>query len=173
MRVPCQFRLMTLLVVFAIVALAAGGARVWYETRIAPQRADKAALGAPEMRGVVGRWVGPDSLWRGGGRRANHLWLEEAESFEAAATQLGELTAVESVFVLGRQIVPHAAAFQRDGTDEVIEAFRRHPTLRRIEVDASVSGATLGDRVELHTHDDLEMLKQALPGVKIVWMEVH
>ena len=171
MRVPRQFRLMTLLGAIAVAALAAGGARVWYEVQIAPQRADVAAL-AKEMRGVNARWISAPALW-GDMRRARHLWFDDAEHFDSAALRLGKLTAVESVQVLGRQIMPHAEAFQRDGADEVIEAWRRHPTLRRIEVDASVRGAPLGDRVELYTREDREMLQRALPGVKIVWMEVH
>ena len=78
-----------------------------------------------------------------------------------------------SVQVLGRQIVPHAEAFQRDGSDPVIDAWRRHPTLREVLVDASVRGAPLGDEVDLYDRTDLEVVRSALPGVKVVWMEVH
>jgi hypothetical protein len=83
------------------------------------------------------------------------------------------LTAVKSVQVLGRQIVPHATAFQRGESDGVIEAWRRHPTLREVLVDASVRGSPLGDEVELYDQEDLAVLQSALPGMKIVWMEVH
>ena len=172
MRVPRQFRLMTLLGAIAIAALAAGGARVWYETQIAPQRADAAALGMDAMRGVDVRWISAPALW-GDMRRARHLWFDDAEDFDSAALRLGELTAVESVQVLGRQIVPHAEAFQRDGSDRVIDAWRRHPTLQEVLVDASVRGAPLGDEVELYDRANLEVVRSALPGVKIVWMEVH
>ncbi len=55
----------------------------------------------------------------------------------------------------------------------MIEAWRRHPTLREVLVDASVRGAPLGESVELYDRDDLATLQSALPGVKIVWMEVH
>lgn len=163
----------TLLIASSAAALAAGGARYFYDVEVVPQRADERALAAPEMRRVAKRWVGPAYLWRGGGRRVEHLWFDSVEAFDAAAVRLGELTAVESVFVLARQIMPHAAAAERGERDEVIEAWRRHPTLRRVEVDASVRGAPLGDVAELYDRDDLELLKRALPGVKIVWMEVH
>jgi hypothetical protein len=106
-------------------------------------------------------------------RRWRRMIFGASRLVEAAAEQLGELTAVESVQVLGRQIVPRAAAFQRDGTDGVIEAWRRHPTLREVLVDASVRGAPLGDEVELYDREDLARLQSALPGVRIVWMEVH
>lgn len=173
MRAPRQFRLLTLLAVIAVAALAAGGARVWYETKIAPQRADEAALATAEMRGVVTRRSDAALAWSGGGRRAVHLWFDEAEDFDAAAARLDELTAVESVQVLGRQLMPHAEAFQRDGSDPVIDAWRRHPALREVMVDASVRGAPLGEAVELYDRDDLATLQAALPELKIVWMEVH
>lgn len=162
---------MTLLAVIAFAAFVAGGARVWYEVRISPQRADEASLAGSEMRGVVAR-RSEASAWSGG-RRAVHVWFDEAEDFDAGAVRLGELTAVASVQVLGRQIVPHAEAFQRDGSDPVIDAWRRHPTLREVLVDASVRGAPLGDEVELYDRADLEVVRSALPGVKVVWMEVH
>jgi hypothetical protein len=164
---------MTLMSVSAAAVLAAGGSRVWYEVQIAPQRADEAALASPEMSGVVARRGESASIWRGGGRRAVHLWFDEAADFDAGAPRLDELTAVASVQVLGRQIVPHAEAFRRDGRDEVIDAWRRHPTLQEVLVDASVRGAPLGDRVELYDRDDLATLQEALPDLKIVWMEVH
>lgn len=162
---------MTLLAVIAVAAITAGGARVWYEVRIAPQRADEAALAGPEMRGVVARRSAA-SAWSGG-RRAIHLWFDEAEDFGAGAARLGELTAVASVQVLARQIMPHAEAFRRDGRDVVVDAWRRHPALREVLVDASVRGAPLGEAVELYDRDDLATLQAALPGVEIVWMEVH
>ena len=164
---------MTLLGAIAVAALAAGGARIWYEARIAPQRADEAALASLELRGVVARRSESASVWSGGGRRAVHLWFDEAADFDAGASRLGELTAVASVQVLGRQIVQHAEAFLRDGRADVIDAWRRHPALREVLVDASVRGAPLGERVELYDRDDLATLREALPDVKIVWMEVH
>ena len=173
MRVPRRFRLTTLLVAFMAAALAAGGARIWYEMRIAPQRADEAALASREFRSVTVRWSGAPNEWLNLHRRAVHVWFDESGDFGGAAKRLGELTAVESVQVLGRQIMPHAVAFQRDGADPVIEAWQRHPALRRVGVDASVRGAPLGDRVELYTREDLEMLQRTLPGVKIEWMEVQ
>jgi hypothetical protein len=163
----------TLLIASSAAALAAGGARYFYEVKIASQRADEAVMAAPEMRGVVDLWIGPVSVWRGGGRRACHLWFDEAEDFAAASLQLGELTAVESVQVLGRQLIPHATAFQGGEPDAVIEAWRRHPTLRQVLVDASVRGAPLGEPVRLYTREDLAMLQLALPDLEIVWMEVH
>ena len=83
------------------------------------------------------------------------------------------MTAVESVRVLGRQSVPHAEAFRRDGRDAVIDAWRGPPALRELLVDASVRGAPLGEAVELYDRDDLATLQAALPELKIVWMEVH
>lgn len=165
--------MVTLLVASAVVVLAAGGARVWYDVQIAPQRNDEAALASPEMRGVVDQWSSPDATWRDGGRRVRHLWFDEAEAFDEAALQLGKLTAVESAFVLARQIMPHAATAAGGKRDDVIKAWRSHPTLRRLEVDASVRGAPLGDVVQLYSQEDRAMLKRALPKVEIVWMEVH
>ncbi|WP_428307062.1 hypothetical protein [Lacipirellula sp.] len=173
MHFPRRFRITTLLIASAMIALAAGGARMWYDVQVAPQRADEAALAAPEMRGVVDRWSGPVATWRGGGRRVQHLWFDEAETFDAAAAHLGDLTAVESTFVLARQIMPHAAAAARGERDEVIEAWRRHPALRMVEIDASVRGAPMGGAVELYDQEDRAMLAKALPKVEIVWMEVH
>lgn len=173
MRMPRRFRMTTLLVAFATAALAAGGARLWYEVQIAPQRADEAALASPEFRGVVVRWSGATNEWLNLQRRAVHVWFDDAEGFETAAKRLGAFTAVESVQVLGRQIMPHAEAFERDGSDPVIDAWRRHPALREVMVDASVRGAPLGAAVELYDRDDLATLQSALPELKTVWMEVH
>lgn len=168
-----RFRLRTMLAALAVVAAAGGGARIWYDRLAAPRRADEAALAANDFRGVAARWSGAANGWLGFRRRALHLWFDDAADFDAAAERLGELTAVESVQVLGRQIVPHAAAYQRDGADPVIDVWRRHPTLREVLVDASVRGAPLGESVELYNREDLATLQSALPGVKIVWMEVH
>jgi hypothetical protein len=168
-----RFRLRTMLAVLALVAAAGGGARVCYDRLAAPRRADEAALAANDFRGVTARWSGAANGWLSFRRRAVHLWLDDAAGFEAAAERLGELTAVDSVQVLGRQIVPHAAAFQRGEPDGVIEAWRRHPALREVLVDASVRGAPLVDGVKLYDREDLATLQAALPEVKIVWMEVH
>lgn len=173
MRIPRRFRMATLLVASAVVVAAAGGARVWYDVQIAPQRNDEATLASPEMRGVVDQWSSPDATWRDGGRRVRHLWFDEAEAFDEAAVQLRKLTAVESAFVLARQIMPHAATAARGERDEVIHAWRHHPTLRRLEVDASVRGAPSGDVVQLYSQEDRAMLKRVLPKAEIVWMEVH
>lgn len=168
-----RFRLRTMLAALALAAVVGGGARVWYDRVTAPRRADEAALAASDFRGVATRWSSAANDWFSFRRRAAHLWFDDATGFESAAERLGELTAVGSVQVLGRQIVPHAEAFQRDGSDPVIDAWRRHPTLREVLVDASVRGAPLGDEVKLYDRADLEVLRSVLPGVKIVWMEVH
>ena len=168
-----RFRLRTMLAALAVVAAAGGGARIWYDRLAAPRRADEAALAANDFQGVTARWNGAASGWFSFRRRAVHLWFDDAGDFEAAAERLGELTAVESVQVLGRQIVPHAVAFERDGSDSVIDAWRRHPALREVLVDASVRGAPLGESVELYDREDLATLQSALPEVKIVWMEAH
>jgi hypothetical protein len=168
-----RFRLRTMLGALAVVAAAGGGARVWYDSLAAPRRADEAALAANDFQGVTARWSGAANDWFSFRRRAVHLWFDEAADFEAAAERLSELTAVESVQVLGRQIVSHAEAIQRGESDAVIAAWRRHPTLREVLVDASVRGAPLGGAVELYDQEDLATLQSALPGVKIVWMEVH
>ena len=162
-----------MLAALAVVAAVGGGARVWYDRVAAPRRADEAALAAPEFRGVAVRWSGAPNEWLNLHRHVVHVWFDDAADFDAAAKRIGELTAVESVQVLGRQIVPHAAAIQRGDSDAVIEAWRRHPTLREVLVDASVRGAPLGESVELYDREDLATLQSALPELKIVWMEVH
>ena len=168
-----RFRLRTLLTLLAAAAAVAGAGRHCYDVQVMPSRRDAAWLASPELRGVTGRWSGAPNAgwsWR---RRIQLVWLEEVEDFERASERLGELTAVEEVQVLGRQIMPHSVAFQRDGRDPVIEALRRHSTLQRLLVDASVRGAPLGDQVELFDRDDLATLQAALPNLEVVWMEVH
>jgi hypothetical protein len=162
-----------MLATLAATALIAGGGRYWYDLQVRPSRAEALVLGSLEFRDVDPRLSIEAPAWWKLPPRVVHLWFDDAADFEGAAVRLGELTAVESVQVLGRQIVPHAEAFQRDGSDRVIDAWRRHPTLREVLVDASVRGAPLADEVELYDRDDLETLRSALPGVKIVWMEVH
>ena len=168
-----RFRLRTLLIGLALAAGVGGAGRVWYDVLVAPSRQDAAVLASEDFRGVAVRWSGDGRGWGNRLRRAQHLWLDEAEAFDAAAGRVGELTALESVQVLWRQASPHVERADRGEPDKVIAAWRRHPTLRQVLVDASVRGAPLGDRVELPTGDDLEMLKRALPEVEIVWMEVH
>lgn len=168
-----RFRLRTMLATLAAAALAAGGGRYWYDLRVRPSRAEALVLGALEFRDVDPRLSVAAPAWWKAPPRAVHLWFDDAADFDGAAVRLGELTAVESVQVLGRQIVPHAEAFRRDGKDPVIDAWRRHPTLREVLVDASVRGAPWGDEVQLYDRADLEVVRSALPGVKIVWMEVH
>ena len=76
MRVPRRFRLTTLLVALSAAAFAAGGARIWYEVQIAPQRADEAALASPEFRGVAARWSGAPNEWLNLHRRVVHVWFD-------------------------------------------------------------------------------------------------
>jgi len=162
-----------MLATLAATALIAGGGRYWYDLQVRPSRAEALVLGSLEFRDVDHRLSIEAPAWWKLPPRVVHLWFDDAADFEGAAVRLDELTAVESVQVLGRQIVPHAEAFQRDGSDPVIDAWRRHPTLREVLVDASVRGAPLGDEVELYDRADLETLRSALPGVKVIWMEVH
>ena len=168
-----RFRLRTMLAALALAAVVGGGARVWYDLLARPSRAEALVMGSFDFRDVDLRLSVAAPAWWKLPPRVVHLWFDDAADFEEAAVRLGELTAVESVQVLGRQIVPHAEAFQRDGSDPVIDAWRRHPTLREVLVDASVRGAPLGDEVELYDRADLEVVRSALPGVKVVWMEVH
>ena len=162
-----------MLATLAGAALVAGGGRYWYDLQVRPSRAEALVLGSLEFRDVVPRLsVGAPAWWKLP-PRAVHLWFDDAADFDGATVRLGELPAVASVQVLGRQIVPHAEAFQRDGSDPVIDAWRRHPTLREVLVDASVRGAPLSDEVELYDRADQEMLQSALPRVKVIWMQVH
>lgn len=168
-----RFRLRTLLRGLALATCAAGAGRYWYDVQVAPSRQDHAVVASEDFGGVVVRWSGERRGWARQWRRAAHVWFDDAEAFNAAAVRLGELTALESVQALWRQLSHHAEAADRGEHDDVIAAWRRHPTLRQVLVDASVRGAPLGDRVELSTRDDLEMLRRVLPEAEIVWMEVH
>jgi hypothetical protein len=162
-----------MLAALALVAAIGGGTRYWYDVQVAPSRADAAVLASADFRGVTVRWSQPAADWWILRRRIAHVWFDEAKDFDAPARRLDEVTAVGSVQVLGRQLIPHAAAFQRGEPDAVIEAWRRHPTLRQALVDASVRGAPLGEPVRLYTREDLAILQLALPDLEIVWMEVH
>lgn len=168
-----RFRLRTLLSGLALATCAVGVGRYWYDVQVAPSRQDRAVVASEEFRGVVVRWSGERRGWAPQFGRVVHVWFDETEAFDAAATRLNELTAVESVQVLWRQLSEHAEAAERGESDEVLAAWRRRPTLRQVLVDASVRGAPLGDSVALPTRDDMELLKRALPNVEIVWMEVH
>lgn len=168
-----RFRLRTLLGALALAAGVAGLGRYGYDVQVAPSRRDAAVAASEGFHGVVVRWSGKPQGLSGMFRRATHVWFDEAEAFDAAAVRVGELTALESVQVLWRQALPHVERADRGEPDEVIAAWRRHPTLRQVLVDASVRGAPLKDPVELPTREDLAMLQRVLPGMEIVWMEVH
>jgi hypothetical protein len=89
------------------------------------------------------------------------------------APHLDELSELQKLVVLGRQLVPCAYRMRDTGSDVVIESLRRHPSLREIVVDASIRGAPLTIDVQLYTREDLSLLQEVLPNVAIVWIEVN
>jgi hypothetical protein len=175
-----RFRLRTLLSIVAGIALTIGGARWWYDSRIAEYEQQKEvalqlALHYDAQFKETGsgvqwlpRWLDPRLF-----RRPIIGYCEPVGDMAVIATHLNEFTELKRLVVLGRQLVPCAYRMRDTGNDLVIESLRQHRSLREIVVDASIRGAPLTTDIQLYTREDLALLEELLPNVQIQWIEVN
>jgi hypothetical protein len=172
-----RFRLRTLLAIFLVVTMAVGALRWWYNAQVAEHFRETAIVNALDAH-ASWTYVGPKIP--GFGKtlaenskltRATHLWLDDVPNPENFPDLLGELRSVASLQLLARQIIPRLG--DRAAGDPLLAALRRHPSLRKIIVDASIRGAPLEPDAPLYTREDLAKLKAALPELDIVWIEVN
>jgi hypothetical protein len=168
-----RFRVRTLLVVLATGAVAAGVLRWRYNSAAAAQRRDQEVVQSDSFAKTDCRWQSAGRLWPRQFRRVEHVWCEECPELSRLAPRIGELTELQSIQVLARQILGHAALANEGEADPLIAALQSHPSLREIIVDASVRGAPLESGAPLATRKDLAMLQAVLPNVEIVWIEVN
>jgi hypothetical protein len=162
-----------LLAFLALVALAAGFLRWRYDSFAAAERHDNEVLQSPGFEKTMCRWKAATKVWPDRFRRVEHLWCDDCNDLSPLAPRLGELTQLQSIQVLARQILGHATLAAEGEPDPLIAALRSHPSLRQIIVDASVRGAPLESGSPLATRKDRAMLQAVLPNVEIVWIEVN
>jgi hypothetical protein len=182
MRRAIRFRLRTLLALLSLVALIGGGGRYWYNARLAEYERQRLVAERLEARGASIYWsyVGPSWLeaWKALDgplfRRPTHAYGESVPQpeFAAAVEESGQID-MTTLVVLGRQIMPHAYETKARAGDAVIERLRRHRTLKRLVVDASIRGAPLEYDAPLYTREDKSLLEELLPNVRIDWIEVN
>ena len=161
------------------MVLAAGGVRWWYDARVAKYERQRLVTERLGGAGATALWtyVGP-TQWNLGTsldgpafRRPTHVYCDNVatDAFAGVAGHFAEIE-VSTLMLLGRQIMPHA----RTGTaDPVIEALRRHPTLRQVVVDASIRGTPAEFDAPIYTREDLALLEELLPELEIVWVEAN
>ena len=177
-----KFRMRTLLTVVAVVALTAGGARWWYNVRIAEYRIQRRLADELVGDGMFAVWtyVGPTTFeawrWVEGPlfRRPTHAYSDHAadEALADHAATLRELQ-VETLTTLARQIVPHVRAAAEGKDDPLVAALRGHPTLVNLVIDASIRGTPEGFEQPLYTREDLAAVEAALPKLRVQWIEAN
>jgi hypothetical protein len=177
-----RFQLRTLLVVTAAIALTAGAMRWWYDAQVAEYERQKQIVDQLGKLKVTFLWTaaGPDWLtdsWTLDERvfmRPTHGRFDEVatEAFAEIAAQLEPLDLYQ-IDVFGRQILPHVDAVRSGRPNDVIDALRRHPTLRRIFVDASIRGTPPEFDAPIYTRKKLAALEAVLPSVSIIWTDVN
>lgn len=177
-----RFRLRTLLLVAAVVAVAAGAVRWWYDGRVAEYERQRRLTASLRETGVSAVWtyVGPtlgdleNRLDGPAFRRPTHVYCDDVptEAFATIADRLAELEA-STLVVLARQIMPHVRADRAGATDGVIAALRRHRSLRRIVVDASIRGTPPEFDAPIYTAEDRALLEQSLPNLEVIWIEAN
>ncbi|MBA3482391.1 MAG: hypothetical protein H0T51_11300 [Pirellulales bacterium] len=176
-----RFRLRTLLIVTAAIVLTAGAMRWWYDSQLAEfarQKRVVAELGKSHVT-VAWEFLGPKRMEHSRldrvFRRPTNVWFEYITDGELAKTapRLAELTNLTTAYLLGSQIVPLAREVQAGETNGVIEALRAHPTLRTLVVDASIRGTPAEFDAPIYSRDDLALLEEVLPNLKIEWIEVN
>jgi hypothetical protein len=182
MSVRLRFRVRTLLVVIAVLAIAGGAARWWYDQQMARYEAQKIICVGLDRARITALWSyeGPGAWdawrWLDGPlfRQPTHVYCDSAAD-DAVAKQAPLLARlnVRTLTVLGRQIVPHARAAERGQTDALIAALRAHPTLKHLVVDASIRGTPLEFDAPTYTREDLALLEKLLPDLEIQWIEVN
>jgi hypothetical protein len=152
----------------------AGFLRWRYDSFAAAERHDKEVLQSDGFVQIYEyRWKPAARVWPTQFRRVEHLWCEDCPDLSRIAPRIGELTELQSIQVLLRQILGHAGIAAEGEPDTLIAALRSHPSLRQITVDASIRGAPLESGVPLATRKDLAMLQELLPNLEIVWIEVN
>jgi hypothetical protein len=165
------------LALFLALTFTVGALRWWYNAQVAEHLREVAVIDA---LGAHARWtyVGPkipvfDKTLAENSEltRATHLWLEDVQNPDSCADLLAELRSLDSLQLLGRQIIPRLESGATG--DPFLTALREHPSLQKIIVDASIRGAPLEPDAPPYTRKDLAKLEAALPHVDIVWIEVN
>ncbi|RIK71948.1 MAG: hypothetical protein DCC67_19930 [Planctomycetota bacterium] len=168
-----RFRLRTLLGSLAVASLALGGLRWRYDQFAAAERRDRAVVESTAYAKTVCRWKPAARAWPAQFSRVEHLWCDDAPQLLQLAPQLTDLSELQSIQVLARQIAGHAATAAQGAADPVIGALRRHGSLRTIIVDATIRGAPLEYDAPLYTRKDKALLEKLLPNVRIEWIEAN
>jgi hypothetical protein len=168
-----RFRLRTLMAVSAAAALAAGGLRWRYDQLVAAHDRDLEIVESAEFSRADSLWTDVTTVWSWKFRRVEQLRCEECPDLATLIPRLHELTDLETIQVLARQIIGHASAAADGKADPVIEALRAHPTLHTLVVDASIRGTPLEFEAPIYTREDLARLEEVLPNLKVEWIEVN
>jgi hypothetical protein len=177
-----QFRMRTMLVAVALIALAIGGGRWWYDSRMEAHETQRRICMALDNDGISMLWSyeGPRAWdawkWLDGPlfRQPTQVYCDDAadDAVAEAADHLAQLNGV-TLNVLGRQVVPHAHTAERGETSPLIDALQAHPTLRRLVVDATIRGTPVEYDAPLYTREDLALLESLLPNLQIDWIEAN
>jgi hypothetical protein len=175
-----RFRMRTMLLVFAAAAILIGSLRWWHDARLAEYRREEAIVEMLERGGAEILWTvdGSERLWRVLDERlmtrATHVFFDHVPDDQVAELTelLPELDDLDTLVLLGRQIIPHVRTSSADGASQVIEALRRS-SVQHLVVDASIRGAPLEVDAPPYTRDDLRILETMLPDCEIVWTEVN
>ena len=140
------------MILIAMLAVVGGGARWWYDQRVAEyDRQQRICMELDDAR-ITALWSyqGP-TLWdawkwldRPLFRQPTHVYCDDATD-DAVAEHAGRLARinVQTLTLLGRQIMPHARAAEQGQSNALIDALRAHPTLKHVVVDASIRGTPL------------------------------
>lgn len=175
-----RFRMRTMLLVFAAAVVLIGSLRWWHDTLLAEYRRQEAIVEELERGGAEVLWIvaGPDWLWyvlddrlltRAGVVFFDNVPNDQVDELTKLLPELGDL---ETLVILGRQIIPHARASHAGEISPVIEHLRRS-SVHWITVDASIRGAPLGAEAPLYTRDDLKVLEAVLSECEITWTDVN
>jgi hypothetical protein len=172
----------TLLLAVAVLAVTGGGARWWHDQRMAKYDSQKkVCIELADVR-ITALWSYEGPRWLNAWkildgplfRQPTHVYCDNAADDAVAenALRIGQLN-VETLTILGRQIVPHARAVEQGESSRLIDVVRAHPTLKHLVVDASIRGTPLEFDAPTYTVRDRELLEELLPGVEIQWIEVN
>jgi len=168
--------------VSAVVALAAGGVRWWYDAQLANVQYQLKLTDRLRDEGVAIAWsyTGPRAFkaWRWLPRplfwTPRYVYAEQAadDVLDKNAAAFAELQ-MQTMVILARQLAPHVQADAQGRRDPLIDVLRRHPTLKRLVVDASIRGTPAEFDAPIYTREDLALLERVLPNLKIEWIEVN
>jgi hypothetical protein len=172
----------TILAMIAVFAVLAGGARWWYDRRMAAYEEQLRICLELEAQGMDAVWnyqgpmVGDAWKWFGGPlfAKPTHIYCDDAQDDAVAnvAIRLSQVN-VQTLALLGRQIIPQARAAKRGESSDFINALRTHRTLTDLVVDSSIRGTPVEFDAPIYTREDLALLQELLPNVEVHWIDVN